>query len=818
MIHHCKLVMIIFLGAFLLFFTETCGADDCDDYKSIDYYAVGSYTWMHNMPTGCTAYSAEIELVIKVWTFNDYGTLDLICSNTNSFDYGSVTTAPNKPGFISRITRSTCPNSSRFYTLKFSLDSTQRSWLNDNGILYVALIGQPYGMYGFPAQFDLTSSRLIVNGGGTQPSISRDPVSLSNTCFEGSNAPNQNFNVWNSGEGTLGYSISDNAAWLSCSPINGTSTGEQDTITVTYTTSSLLPGNYAAIITISDSTASSSPQAIPVALMVTATSPDILISPSSFQIFNFSGPFDSPGLNPLGLAFDGTYLWNADPTDDKIYKLDTLGNIIDSFDSPGTGPSGLTFDGTYLWHSDYLLNKIYKIDTSGNIIDSFDSPGSNPIGLAFDGTYLWNADNGEDKIYKIDISGNVIHSFNSPGPIPKGLTFDGMYLWNTDYTDDRIYKMDTSGNIIDSFDSPGPSPSGLTFDGTYLWYADSLDDKIYKLDIAGHPVDYLYSPGPYPSGLAFDGTNLWNADYSDDKIYRLDAAGNIIYSFDSPGPGPSGLTFDGTYIWNSDPQNRKIYKLDTSGNIIDSFNSPGPIPKGLTFDGTYLWHADHTEDMIYKLDISGNIIDSFDSPGPSPVGLSFDGTYLWNVDDTDDKVYKLDFSGNILDSFDSPGPWPDGLTFDGTNLWCTDKTDDIISKLCNEPGPAEVGSSKSRSFTITNAGDTDLEIGTLGITGADALDFTIDNDLCSGQTIGLPGKCTVDVIFSPASSGEKTANLEIPSNDPDTPILVVILDSNALDFKTDFNRDGDVDGSDLAEFAANFDAGGIAAFAAEFGG
>ena len=491
MIRRYQLMVIMFFGALLLFTAGICKADDCDDYKLIDYYAVGSYYWTHNMPAGCTASSAEIELVIRVVGFNDYGVLDLFCSNTSEFDYGSVTTAPSKAGFIHRIsiTSNDCPNSSLFYTIKFSLDSTQRSWLNDDGILYVGLIGEAYGWPGWQAQFDLTSSTLLVNGGSTQPGISLSPSPLSSSCFEGSDASDQSFDVWNSGGGTLSYSISDNAAWLSCTPTSGTSTGEQDTITVTYATSSLLSGSYSATITISDPAASNSPQTIPVALTVTTLSPNILISPSSFQTFDFSGPLDSPESNPLGLAFDGTYLWNADHSDDKIYKLDTSGNIIDSFDSPGAGPSGLTFDGTYLWHADYLLNKIYKLDTSGNIIDSFDSPGSNPIGLAFDGTYLWNADNSDDKIYKLDTSGNIIDSFDSPGLTPKGLTFDGTYLWNADWSDDKIYKLDTSGNIIDSFDSPGPNPDGLSFDGSYLWYSDSSDDKIYKLDTSGNAVD-----------------------------------------------------------------------------------------------------------------------------------------------------------------------------------------------------------------------------------------------------------------------------------------------------------------------------------------
>ena len=157
--------------------------------------------------------------------------------------------------------------------------------------------------------------------------------------------------------------------------------------------------------------------------------------------------------------------------------------VVSSFDSPGGYPTGLTFDGTYLWNADWTRDKIYKLDTSGSMVDSFDSPGPTPYGLAFDGTYLWNVDADDNKIYKLDTSGNIIDSFDSPGPCPIGLTFDGTYLWNADCSEDKIYKLDTSGNIIDSFDSPGSSPSGLAFDGAYLWHVDKSEDKIYKIAI-----------------------------------------------------------------------------------------------------------------------------------------------------------------------------------------------------------------------------------------------------------------------------------------------------------------------------------------------
>jgi len=297
----------------------------------------------------------------------------------------------------------------------------------------------------------------------------------------------------------------------------------------------------------------------------------------------------------------------------------------------------------------------------------------------------------------------------------------------------------------------------------------------FSLDV----IDSMPSPGPNPSGLAFDGTYLWHADATEDKIYKLDTSGNIVDSFDSPDDNPKGLTFDGTYLWNADDKydfRSKIYKLDTSGNIIDSFNSPSSRPSGLTFDGTYLWNADNNTDKIYKLDTSGNIVDSFDSPARYSGDLAFDGTYLFVVGNWDHKIHKLDTSGNIITSFDTPSAIY-GLTFDGTYFWYSDGVEDKIYKIMILP--VYVGLSRTQIFTVTNSGTADLVIGTLSITGANASEFSIENDNCSNQTITPLGTCTCDVVFAPTSEGKKSANLGIPSNDPETPTLNVPLSGTA---------------------------------------
>ncbi|MBN2600084.1 MAG: hypothetical protein JXA75_06045 [Candidatus Thermoplasmatota archaeon] len=50
------------------------------------------------------------------------------------------------------------------------------------------------------------------------------------------------FDIWNSGSGTLTYSLYSDAAWAEVTPSSGSSQGEHDTITVTITTAGMTPG------------------------------------------------------------------------------------------------------------------------------------------------------------------------------------------------------------------------------------------------------------------------------------------------------------------------------------------------------------------------------------------------------------------------------------------------------------------------------------------------------------------------------------------------------------------------------------------------
>ena len=102
------------------------------------------------------------------------------------------------------------------------------------------------------------------------PVIATSSTSLSQVCVVGSDAASLELNVWNAGDGTLNFTESDNADWLSVTPTSGTSssTSEIVKLTISFKTSTLTVGEYQGIITIIDSNATNSPYTVTVALTV----------------------------------------------------------------------------------------------------------------------------------------------------------------------------------------------------------------------------------------------------------------------------------------------------------------------------------------------------------------------------------------------------------------------------------------------------------------------------------------------------------------------------------------------------------------------
>lgn len=106
------------------------------------------------------------------------------------------------------------------------------------------------------------------------------------------------------------------------------------------------------------------------------------------------------------------------------------------------------------------------------------------------------------------------------------------------------------------------------------------------------------------------------------------------------------------------------------------------------------------------------------------------------------------------------------------------------------PDPCEfkeinIGSTAVQDIRVFNVGGRDLYIQNVNLDGADADQFFISRDTCSGDKVKHLAAdsesqlfCIVDISFAPASPGEKFGKLVLSSNDPTEPVKKVQLIGN----------------------------------------
>ena len=160
---------------------------------------------------------------------------------------------------------------------------------------------------------NIYSRQIYVNPGETDPTLCLSPTSFTFSATEGGSSPaSKTLNIWNCGEGTLNWSVSESAPWLSLNPPSGSSTGETDNVTVSVNISGLSCGTHNTNITITALGATGSPKTVPVSLTITGQ-PTLVSSPSSFS-FSATEGGSNPSSQILSIRNDGCGAmdWNVD--------------------------------------------------------------------------------------------------------------------------------------------------------------------------------------------------------------------------------------------------------------------------------------------------------------------------------------------------------------------------------------------------------------------------------------------------------------------------------------------------------------------------
>ena len=142
------------------------------------------------------------------------------------------------------------------------------------------------------------------------PVIGASPTSLSFAATQGgANPATQTVSISNTGGGTLSWTASDNAAWLTLSPASGTGNGA---VTLTVTTGSLAAGSYSAMVAFVATGASTITVPVTLTVSTAPVPPAIGASPTSLSFAATQG-----GANPatktvsISNTGGGTLSWTA---------------------------------------------------------------------------------------------------------------------------------------------------------------------------------------------------------------------------------------------------------------------------------------------------------------------------------------------------------------------------------------------------------------------------------------------------------------------------------------------------------------------------
>ena len=336
------------------------------------------------------------------------------------------------------------------------------------------------------------------------PALSVSPASLAFNATQGGAAPAaKTLTVANTGGGTLSWTASDDASWLTVTPSSGT---DAATLTATPSISGLNAGTYTATITVTAAGASGSPAAIPVTLTVDPPAPPALaVSPATLSFSATQGQAN-PAAKPISVTNGGSGTLDVSVSDDAAWLAVTP--------STATAPATLSAasDITGLAAGTYTATVTVTATTGGAtgspktvaVTLTVASAASNLVGAwGFDEASGATANDASGRGNAGTISGPTRAAGKSGG----ALSFDGVNDWVT-IPDANVLDV-TTGMTIEAWVRP-TAVGSLWRTVLFKEQPSSLIYALYAGDGAGRPAaDVFTTADRGVSGTAITALNAW---------------------------------------------------------------------------------------------------------------------------------------------------------------------------------------------------------------------------------------------------------------------------------------------------------------------
>ena len=397
---------------------------------------------------------------------------------------------------------------------------------------------------------------------GAPASLLANPGSLTFSAFLNQAAPPaQTVSIFNQGTGTLNWTATKSASWITLSSTSGSTPAS---LSVSVNTTGLAPGNYTGTITITPSGGSTGAQTVNVSMTVTS-----LLLSSNFD----NGSLEGWAFSPLGLTSN----WS----------------VVNGALQYNGGGHTQVYAGDSAW-TDYTLQADIKLATTADFPGGFRVRVNPTTGAAYS---LWlYPTEGQIKLFK-NVAWNIDSGFTQLAQASVGLSagsfhhvqittlgtqiqvfFDGtLAITATDATNaSGMIALDTSNQVI-TFDNvsvtasavtPNPitlSASSLTFSGNFQGANPASQSVQLGSTTSGALAWTAVSTAPWLTVSAGNGTTP----------VTLQVAANTA--------GLAGGTYNGTVRVTSLASPNSPQNINVSLNVVVPPPSIALSPASLTF-------------------------------------------------------------------------------------------------------------------------------------------------------------------------------------------------------------------------------------------
>lgn len=331
--------------------------------------------------------------------------------------------------------------------------------------------------------------------------------------------------------------------------------------------------------------------------------------------------------------------------------------------------------------------------------------------------------------------------------------------------------------------SEDPSGIAVTLGGN-VYLANRAQNSVRLLDMATGKVSAVPAAAenaaaanlrPYqPAGLAVDrGGNLYVADRGNNRVLEI-APGAREFSYVAHALDAAALAVNpaGDEIFAASPAANRVFAIDLRTGAVNAFAGSGAAP----------------ESGQAGAGLSANPLDAAIG---APEGVAADGAGNVFIADTGaNAILRVDAATGKLSrvatnaNLSAPG----ALAIDRAgDLFVADRGNARVLEFAGVAAPQAAGAvtlspasfdfgdeptggtTAAEQFTLTNNGTSALALNSnsFAFSGADAADFAQTNNCV--PSLGAGASCLINVTFTPAGTGARTATLAVTDADPSSP-------------------------------------------------